>query len=304
MKKPSGSIAPARNQMIHWIFALVLSLSGTGTLLAQDVAVRDKVSFAAATLVDGGVTVNGELRIPAVSGAKLPAVVVIHGSGGLQDGVGTRYVEALNRAGIATLELDLFPRGGRPETPRFNFPHTYGSLIYLAKHPRIDPARIGVMGFSWGGALSLISATEELTRAYTGGAYRFAAHLPVYPVCWPHSTILQGKHKVFNASIYQAMTGSPVHILAGASDDFDDDPDACPKFIQALPASARSHVTVTVYPDAGHGFDLPKSEERTFQDPFAHRGHGGSVRYYGDAATADKAREFAVKFFESNLGAK
>src|SRR5262245_280428 len=194
--------------MISWTFALVLSLSSAGTSLAQDAPVREKVSFAAATVVDGGVTVNGELRIPAVSGTKRPAVVVIHGSGGLQDGVGTRYVEALNQAGIATLELDLFPRGGRPETPRHNFPHMYGGLIYLATHPRIDPARIGVMGFSWGGVLSLISATEELTHAYTGGAYRFAAHLPLYPVCWPQSAILQGKNKVLNPSTYQAMTGS------------------------------------------------------------------------------------------------
>src|SRR5262245_61871163 len=72
--------------MINWIFALVLSLSGARTLLAHDAPVREKVSFAAATAVDGGVTVNGELKIPAVSGARLPAVVVIHGSGGLQDG--------------------------------------------------------------------------------------------------------------------------------------------------------------------------------------------------------------------------
>ena len=130
------------------------------------------------------------------------------------------------------------------------------------------------MGFSWGGVLSLISASEELTRAYTGGAYRFAAHLPVYPVCWPQTGILQGKSRFASASIYQAMTGSPVHILAGAIDDFDDDPDACPKFIQALPASVRSYVTVTVYPDVGHGFDVPKSEERTFEDRFAQWGTG------------------------------
>jgi dienelactone hydrolase len=177
--------------MINWIFALVLSLSGAA-LCSRRMPRYVKRPFAAATVVDGGVTVNGELRIPAVSGAKLPAVVVIHGSGGLQDGVGTRYVDALNQAGIATLELDLFPRAGRPATARINLPHTYGSLIYLSKHPRIDPARIGVMGFS-GGVLSLISASEELMRAYTGGAYRFAAHLPVYPVCWPQTGILQGK---------------------------------------------------------------------------------------------------------------
>ena len=161
------------------------------------------------------------------------------------------------------------------------------------------------MGFSWGGVLSLISASEELTRAYTGGAYRFAAHLPVYPVCWPHSAILQGKNKVYGASIYQVMTGSPVHILAGATDDYDDDPDACPKFVQALPASVRSYVNVTVYPDAGHGFDIPTSRNREYSgDPFAHMGHGGNVRYYRNSAAADKAHAFAVEFFKSSLAAK
>ena len=77
-----------------------------------------------------------------------------------------------------------------------------------------------------------------------------------------------------------------------------------PKFVQARPASVRSYVNVTVYPDVGHGFDLPKSEERMLQDPLAHKGSGGTVRYYGDAATADKARAFAVEFFKSNLAAK
>ena len=63
-----------------------------------------------------------------------------------------------------------------------------------------------------------------------------------------------------------------MHILAGAIGDFDDDPDACPKFIQALPTSVRSSVTVTVCPDVGHEFQLPNSEDRTFQDPFVPSG--------------------------------
>src|SRR5258706_13685265 len=88
--------------MINWIFALVLSLSGAGTLLAQDAPVREKVSFAAATVVDGGVTVNGELSIPALSGAMLQAAVVIHGYGLLQDAVGIRSVHASEQEAIVT----------------------------------------------------------------------------------------------------------------------------------------------------------------------------------------------------------
>jgi dienelactone hydrolase len=289
------------NKQVNCAFLILLSLSAPGTSLAQGRAVRERVVFASATEVDGNVPVSGELRVPDLSGAKLPAVVVIHSAGGI-DGTGTPYIESLNQAGIATLELDLFPSGGRPATARLNLPHTYGSLIYLARHPRIDPARIGIMGFSWGGILSLFSASEELTRQYTGGKYRFAAHLPLYPVCWAQTSILQGKNKNYSASTYQAFTGAPVHILAGAKDDYDDDPDACPKFVQALPAAAHSFVTATVYAGVGHGWDVPRS--RQYQDGFAHVGRGGWVYHYRDAATAEKSRAFAVEFFKSNLGAK
>lgn len=290
-----------KKQLVRSIFVIVLFLSGPGALFAQSGAIREKVTFAATTEVEGGATISGELRIPDSGGAKVPAVVVIHSAGGV-DGTGTPYVEVLNQAGIAALELDLFPRGGRPATTRVNLPHTYGSLIYLAKHPRVDPAKVAVMGFSWGGILSLVSASDELTRAYTGGKHRFAAHLALYPACWTHLAVLQGKNRFYGASIYQAMTGSPVHILAGEKDDYDDDPDSCSKFAQALPAGVQKYVSVTVYPGAGHGWDT--QEDRQYQDAVAHVGRGGYVRHFRNAATADKSRAFAVEFFKSSFGAK
>src|SRR5512145_1280182 len=71
-------------------------------------------------------------------------------------------------------------------------PHAYETLQYLASHLRIDQLRIGIMGFSWGGILSVLTRSEELTRQYTGGKLRFAAHLGIYPLCWIHRTVLAG----------------------------------------------------------------------------------------------------------------
>jgi len=269
--------------------------------MAELTVAKEKVSFASATVFDPETMVKGELRLPNGAGEKLPAVVVIHNAGGLADRTGAYYIEALNQAGFATLELDLFPKGSRPATSRINLPHTYGSLIYLANHQRIDPTRIGVMGFSWGGSLSLVSASTELTQAYTGGKYRFAAHLPLYPVCYAHINVLDGKNKYYKPSIYQSVTGSPVHVLAGENDNYDD-PDSCPKFVQALSEAVRKHVSVTIYPGAGHGWDT--QEDRNYQDAMANKGRGGNVNHYRNSEVAAKSRAFALEFFKSTLGPK
>jgi dienelactone hydrolase len=279
--------------------AALLSAAPTHAIAELTIA-KESVSFASATLIDPETTVKGELRLPGGTGEKLPAVVVIHNSGGLVDRTGVFYIEALNQAGIATLELDLFPRGGRPASTRMNLPHTYGSLIYLSNHPRIDPARIGVTGFSWGGLLSLLSASTELTDAYVGSKYRFAAHLPLYPVCWAHSNILDGKNAQYRPSIYQSVTGSPVHILVGEKDNYED-PDSCPKFIQSLPEAVRNHVRVTVYPGVGHGWDT--QEDRSYRDAAAYKGRGGTVSHYRNSEAAEKSRAFALDFFKS-MGSK
>jgi dienelactone hydrolase len=238
-------IGPSPHLLLVCACGFTLQFFAPTPAQAEVAVVKEEVTFASASLVDGGAQVKGELRIPKTESEKVPAVVVIHDSGGLESRVGEQYIGLLNQAGIATLELDLFPRGGRPPTSRMNLPHTYGSLIYLANHPRIDATRIGVMGFSWGGLLSLFSTSSELTQAYTGGKYRFAAHMPMYPVCWAHLSVLEGKNKVYPVTVYQALTGAPVHILAAEKDDYDD-PDSCQKFVQALPEARRKFVTVTL----------------------------------------------------------
>jgi uncharacterized protein len=114
--------------------------------------------------------VKGDLELPeAKAGGKLPVVLVLHGSAGI-DGRGEFHGKALNAAGIGTLEIFMFSRGNRPRAGRNeNLTHMYGALKYLASRPEIDPGRIGAMGFSWGGGLSLTAASTSITQRFTVG---------------------------------------------------------------------------------------------------------------------------------------
>lgn len=92
------------------------------------------------------------------------------------------------------------------------------------------------------------------------------------------------------------------HWTAGDKDDYDE-PDSCPKFVAALPAEARKHVAVTVYPGAYHSFDA-SSPTRQEYSPFAHAGRGGTVTLQYDPVAAAKSIAFAVEFFSTQLGVK
>jgi acetyl esterase/lipase len=146
-----GTLAPCSK----WV-AFVSCLLLASVANAQPGPSYERVSFRADTTFDAGAQISGELRVPGSAHAQLPAVLILHGSAGV-DGRGTSYAEVLNQAGIATLEIEMWRAAdgdGRPLSTRLTMPHAYGSLLYLSKHPRIDAVRIGVMGFSWGGIMS------------------------------------------------------------------------------------------------------------------------------------------------------
>jgi dienelactone hydrolase len=268
-----------------------------GTANAQGTISTEKMSFKVVDAFEPDAAVSGELRIPDSKRDRLPAVLILHSSPGF-DGRGAFYAEALNQAGIATVEIDYMQGKGMPSTPRHHFPHAYETLQHLANHPRIDPARIGIMGFSWGGIITVLTSSEELTQRYTGGKLRFAAHLGIYPICWIHHAVLTGNYKSLDPSVYRRVTGRPVHILAGDKDDFDD-PDSCQKFLAALPLQARPHFSLTVYPGATFGWDSRFSSAS--YDAGAKKRKGGIVNVVANADIARQSREFAVAYFRANL---
>jgi uncharacterized protein len=271
----------------------------SGAALAQVAVSVERISFRVADAFEKGTGVTGELRIPASTRERLPAVVIVDSTPGF-DGRGAFHAEALNQAGIATLEVDPFEGKGDPATPRHNLPHMYQSLQWLAGHPRVDPARIGIMGFSSGGILSLLTSSETLAGQYAGGDRRFAAHLGFYPHCWFQRDVLAGRSPSLEPATYQRVTGRPVHILAGARDDYDG-PDGCDKLLAELPADARRHFSLTVYPDATFAWDS-RFSSRTYE-PNAHHKKGGMVEVVADAAIANQSREFAVAWFRKLLAA-
>lgn len=244
-------------------------------------------------------TISGQLRVPVTTTeGLLPAVVLVHGSAGV-DSRGSFYHEALNNAGIATLDIDMWAaRGwlggitGRPRGVPETLPDAYGALKFLAAQPRIDPARIGIMGFSWGGVVTMLTATAPYTSLYTNGTPKFAAHVAHYPVCWVYNRV--------PGYAFNAFTGSPVLIQTGALDDYDE-PDTCPNLVQSLPAAAQEFITVRVYPHATHAWDRLQPP-LTVNDPFSHLGRGGEVDFIPNPGKAFQARSKAVRFFQRAFG--
>jgi dienelactone hydrolase len=236
-------------------------------------------------------------RMPQDAARPTPAVVVVHGSAGV-DSRGPAYARALNAAGVATLEIDMWAARGvkgaleRPRTIQETLPDAFGAFRFLASDPAIDAARIGVMGFSWGGVVSMLTATRPYTVAALGEGARFAAHAPLYPVCWLYNRVPGFEFRDF--------TGAPIFIQCGERDAYDL-PDTGEKLVQSLAAIAPGLASIRTYADATHAFD--RSEPAmTVTDPFSHLGQGGEVLFAPNPEAAAQARAATVAFFRRAFG--
>ncbi len=239
--------------------------------------------------------IPGVLRLADAGGRA--AVVIAHGSSG-PDSRGPAYAEALAEAGLSSLEIDMWtPRGlkgglDRPKSVADTFPDVFGAFRYLTTRPEFDALRIGVMGFSWGGVLSMLSATRAVSRRYLRNGERFAAHAPLYPVCWLYNRV-EGYE-------FRDLTGAPILLQCGAADDYDA-PDAAETLRDGLDGADRASLQVIVHPDATHAFDQVDEAAKIVTDPFAHQGRGGEVRFTPNPEAGRAAREATAAFFRRTL---
>ncbi|MPZ36249.1 MAG: alpha/beta hydrolase fold domain-containing protein [Rhodospirillales bacterium] len=197
-------------------------------------------------------TVSGTLVLPAGATGRMPAMVIAHGSGGILPGREDAWAARLSGLGIATFVVDSFAPRGLSSTARdqsrlstmANLADALAALKLLATHPRIDPARIGVMGFSRGGQVALYSALEPLRRGVIQGDLRFAAHVALYPSC---SIPYRSKE----------VSLAPILMLLGGADDYT--PAAACRDYAAWFSTKGVPVQVVTYDGAHHDFDIPEA---------------------------------------------
>mgnify|MGYP003455517263 FL=1 len=201
-------------------------------------------------------TEEGQLVLPAnaAAAAKLPAVVLVHGSGGVYPEQVTYWAKLLNDQGIAAFVIDIFgPRGvkstgeDQSQVPfAADTADAFAALGMLASHPRIDPKRIAVMGFSRGGITVLRSAVNRIASGSAPSGVRFAAHLAIYSGGCTGTLSVMPKPGVFGSA--------PILFVHGDADDYTYMTD-CRTYAQFICAIGTPTVMV-VLPGARHKFDV------------------------------------------------
>ena len=147
-----------RNRTLAAGASLVLLAGSIGgaAALAQDTMTGEAVAVPA-----DGYDITGTFVMPQGAEGAVPAVLMLHGYGSAADEVGNMYArlaDALEADGIASLRID-FAGMGASEASTLDY--TYDTMIadastaldWLVQQDGVDPAAIGVQGFSLGSTI-------------------------------------------------------------------------------------------------------------------------------------------------------
>ena len=193
------------------------------------------------------VTLAGELRLPGLGTDKVPTVILVHGIAGLAP----RHFEwanALNSWGYGVFIPDhISGRGIAPMTiqdymlsAEARMVDVYRALPQLLNHPRIDPERIAIMGFSYGGLTTLITSQERFRKRYGLPNFLFLL-IALYPGCY------------WRLRDDVNVADRPIRIYIGTADDWTP-VEPCRILVTDL-KKGGANVGLTEYPGATHAYD-------------------------------------------------
>lgn len=203
--------------------------------------------------------VNAQLFLPAEASADkpVPAMVILHGSGGILPSREIAYGRWLADHGVAGLVVNSYgARGVTEQTPyglrvaivsdADEVADAYSALKFLNQHPAIKSTKIGVMGFSYGGMATVAALDNRIYQNIAAEVPAFALHLDYYGPC--HFDLQTTN-----------TTGAPMFSLRGAEDK-SNDLEACVRIENSL-RKAGSIVGSTIFPTAGHGWEMETPRE-------------------------------------------
>jgi len=244
-------------------------------------------------------------RAPVRAGDSAPAMVLLHGCGGLwtrdRRRINPRFQEMatrLNAMGIHALALDsLTPRGEtelctqkvgtRAVTQKNRRLDALGALAWLAAQPDVDSRRLGMLGWSNGGS-TVLAATNGKRSEVRGAGVRATVAVAFYPGCENDSR-----------SGYEAT--APLLILIGAEDDWTP-PQPCKDLALASRSAPQAPVVeIETYPGAHHGFDgmVPL---RLRKDVLDGVNPGAGVHVGGHAPSREASQQRVAGFIKQHWG--
>lgn len=229
----------------------------------QSVSIESADPFTLQTAAAGEApvrTIAADLFIPeqASPEAPVPAVVLLHGAGGIQQVREIAYARQLAAQGVAAVVIDVF--GNRRDiatgftdrvlniTEAMYLADAYAALGYLDARPDVDGNRVALIGFSYGGMATLYAAYEQTAETYRPEGPWFAGHVAYYAPCLAS----------FDRN---TTTGAPVLMMWGSGDAIVD-PDRCDMTIAEL-RDGGSAVDTIVFEGAYHQWDGHFTTPRT-----------------------------------------
>ncbi len=234
------------------VFATIPSVLVTGARPAS--AQHSKTVNVESRFHGKPLTLHAQVLLPDnCSGGKIPGMIIVHGSGGVRDEREFTYAREFNKLGIAGVVIDSFtPRGIKSTVRDQGTVNSYDMLVdavstlkAIPRHPSIDPARIGVIGFSKGGTVVIEAALRRFRDPLIGSETRFAVLVAMYPWCG-------------NLPLdFHAASGAPLHILLGEHDTYAGT-ESCKEFGEKF-AAAGGNLTLKIYSGAQHDWDSPGS---------------------------------------------
>lgn len=191
--------------------------------------------------------ITARLYRPADSTRPIPAMVILSSSAGVQRHREIYYARRLAEAGIAACVVDSFtPRGVRSTVTDQSKVSAFqmecdavAALRLLHEDPRIDGARIGIMGVSKGGVAAINSAVA-VRRRWRGVEDVFSLHVGICPGC-------VAQHR--DAS----TTDRPLFFMLAEHDDYTPARFAV-DYAQRMRAAGNARIRVKVY-KAHHGWE-------------------------------------------------